>query len=169
MCVAHAHLNTSTHALHYRHSLHTPNQHTQPTQTLHPLHTPITPPPQVYFPYLLMNKKRYAGLLWTKTEKWDKMDSKVGLREGVDWVWLGLVAWVVSGFCRVGHVWSFAPADVGSKFFGLPTRTRTHKHTTTTRTAQGIETVRRDNCGLVRQVVATCLDRILIDRWGGRR
>jgi DNA polymerase delta subunit 1 len=29
---------------------------------------------------------------------------------------------------------------------------------------QGIETVRRDNCGLVRQVVATCLDRILIDR-----
>lgn len=34
---------------------------------------------------------------------------------------------------------------------------------------QGIETVRRDNCGLVRQVVATCLDKILIDRWGGGR
>ena len=68
------------------------------------------PPPvklefeKVYFPYLLMNKKRYAGLLWTKPEKWDKMDSK------------------------------------------------------------GIETVRRDNCGLVRQVVATCLDKILIER-----
>ncbi|KIY91987.1 DNA polymerase delta subunit 1 [Monoraphidium neglectum] len=68
------------------------------------------PPPvklefeKVYYPYLLMNKKRYAGLLWTKPDKWDKMDSK------------------------------------------------------------GIETVRRDNCGLVRQVVATCLDKILIDR-----
>jgi hypothetical protein len=32
---------------------------------------------QVYYPYLLMNKKRYAGLLWTKPDKWDKMDSKV--------------------------------------------------------------------------------------------
>ncbi|KAI8471465.1 MAG: DNA polymerase delta subunit one [Monoraphidium minutum] len=68
------------------------------------------PPPvklefeKVYYPYLLMNKKRYAGLLWTKAEKWDKMDTK------------------------------------------------------------GIETVRRDNCGLVRQVVATCLDKILIER-----
>ena len=33
---------------------------------------------QVYFPYLLMNKKRYAGLLWTSPHKYDKMDSKVG-------------------------------------------------------------------------------------------
>jgi len=40
-----------------------------------------------------MNKKRYAGLLWTKTDKFDKMDAK------------------------------------------------------------GIETVRRDNCGLVKDVV----------------
>ena len=32
---------------------------------------------QVYFPYLLMSKKRYAGLLWTQPEKWDKMDTKV--------------------------------------------------------------------------------------------
>lgn len=31
---------------------------------------------KVYFPYLLINKKRYAGLYWTKTEKWDKMDTK---------------------------------------------------------------------------------------------
>lgn len=29
-----------------------------------------------YFPYLLMNKKRYAGLLWTKTEKHDYLDCK---------------------------------------------------------------------------------------------
>ncbi|EGD74190.1 polymerase [Salpingoeca rosetta] len=31
---------------------------------------------KVYFPYLLINKKRYAGLFWTRTEKWDKMDCK---------------------------------------------------------------------------------------------
>ncbi|KAH9940939.1 DNA polymerase family B-domain-containing protein [Epithele typhae] len=31
---------------------------------------------KVYFPYLLINKKRYAGLYWTKTEKYDKMDAK---------------------------------------------------------------------------------------------
>ncbi|WIA42723.1 hypothetical protein OEZ86_008668 [Tetradesmus obliquus] len=68
------------------------------------------PPPvklefeKVYFPYLLMNKKRYAGLLWTRPDKWDKMDSK------------------------------------------------------------GIETVRRDNCELVRKMVATSLDKILIER-----
>ncbi|ORY71699.1 DNA polymerase family B [Pseudomassariella vexata] len=29
-----------------------------------------------YFPYLLINKKRYAGLYWTKPEKFDKMDTK---------------------------------------------------------------------------------------------
>lgn len=31
---------------------------------------------KVYFPYLLISKKRYAGLYWTKTEKYDKMDAK---------------------------------------------------------------------------------------------
>jgi DNA polymerase delta subunit 1 len=31
---------------------------------------------KVYFPYLLINKKRYAGLYWTKPEKWDKLDAK---------------------------------------------------------------------------------------------
>ena len=59
---------------------------------------------KVYCPYLLMNKKRYAGLLWTKPEKWDKMDAK------------------------------------------------------------GIETVRRDNCGIVQQTVQQCLNLMLIDR-----
>mmetsp|Transcript_600 Transcript_600/g.1850 ORF Transcript_600/g.1850 Transcript_600/m.1850 type:complete len:1054 (-) Transcript_600:39-3200(-) len=59
---------------------------------------------KVYCPYLLMNKKRYAGLYWTTPEKYDKLDTK------------------------------------------------------------GIETVRRDNCGLVRQVVDTCLRKILIDK-----
>ena len=55
-----------------------------------------------YFPYLLMNKKRYAGLLWTNTKKHDYMDCK------------------------------------------------------------GIETVRRDNCQLVKDVVDTSLRAILI-------
>jgi DNA polymerase delta subunit 1 len=61
---------------------------------------------KVYFPYLLMNKKRYAGLLWTSPDKYDKMDTK------------------------------------------------------------GLETVRRDNCLLVRRVVDTCLRKILIERDG---
>jgi len=57
---------------------------------------------KVYFPYLLMNKKRYAGLMWTKVEKYDYMDTK------------------------------------------------------------GLETVRRDNCSLVREVIQTSLNKILI-------
>jgi DNA polymerase delta subunit 1 len=59
---------------------------------------------KVYFPYLLMNKKRYAGLLWTNADKYDKLDAK------------------------------------------------------------GLETVRRDNCLLVRRMVDTCLRKILIER-----
>lgn len=31
---------------------------------------------KVYFPYLLISKKRYAGLHWTKPDKHDKMDAK---------------------------------------------------------------------------------------------
>uniref|UniRef100_A0A1J3F193 DNA polymerase n=2 Tax=Noccaea caerulescens TaxID=107243 RepID=A0A1J3F193_NOCCA len=59
---------------------------------------------KVYFPYLLINKKRYAGLLWTNPQKYDKMDTK------------------------------------------------------------GIETVRRDNCLLVKNLVTESLHKILIDR-----
>ncbi|KAG4414782.1 DNA-directed DNA polymerase delta [Cadophora malorum] len=59
---------------------------------------------KVYFPYLLINKKRYAGLYWTNPDKYDKMDTK------------------------------------------------------------GIETVRRDNCRLVQNVIETVLRMILIDR-----
>ncbi|KAH9310163.1 hypothetical protein KI387_038074 [Taxus chinensis] len=59
---------------------------------------------KVYYPYLLISKKRYAGLLWTKQETYDKMDTK------------------------------------------------------------GIETVRRDNCLLVKNVVTECLHKLLIDR-----
>lgn len=59
---------------------------------------------KVYYPYLLISKKRYAGLLWTKETHWDKLDYK------------------------------------------------------------GIETVRRDNCLLVKHVVDVCLKNILIER-----
>ena len=31
---------------------------------------------KVYMPYLLMKKKRYAGVIWTKLDKYDKIDSK---------------------------------------------------------------------------------------------
>nr|BAO20831.1 DNA polymerase delta catalytic subunit [Baculentulus morikawai] len=59
---------------------------------------------KVYFPYLLINKKRYAGLYYTKPDIHDKMDCK------------------------------------------------------------GIETVRRDNCPLVANLINTCLQKILIDK-----
>lgn len=59
---------------------------------------------KVYFPYLLLNKKRYAGLLWTNPVKYDKIDMK------------------------------------------------------------GIESVRRDNCELVRETINTCLHKLLIER-----
>jgi len=59
---------------------------------------------QVYFPYLLISKKRYAGLYFTRPEVHDKMDCK------------------------------------------------------------GIETVRRDNCPLVANLINSCLQKILIDR-----
>ena len=31
---------------------------------------------KVYYPYLLINKKRYAGLYFTRPDKYDKMDCK---------------------------------------------------------------------------------------------
>ncbi|KAI8981524.1 DNA polymerase family B-domain-containing protein [Pilobolus umbonatus] len=31
---------------------------------------------KIYFPYLLINKKRYAGLYWTREDKYDKLDTK---------------------------------------------------------------------------------------------
>lgn len=44
---------------------------------------------KVYYPYLLINKKRYAGLYWTKPEKYDKMDCK-GKRINSSKKYLGL-------------------------------------------------------------------------------
>lgn len=60
---------------------------------------------KVYFPYLLINKKRYAGLYFTKPDKHDKMDCK------------------------------------------------------------GLETVRRDNCPLVANMMNNCLQILLIERY----
>lgn len=57
---------------------------------------------KVYCPYLLMNKKRYAGLLWTKPDSFDKMSYK------------------------------------------------------------GVDTIRRDNCGLVKKMVHEVLDDLLV-------
>lgn len=31
---------------------------------------------KIYFPYLLMKKKKYAGVIWTKVDKYDKIDTK---------------------------------------------------------------------------------------------
>lgn len=59
---------------------------------------------KVYYPWLLMAKKKYAGLWWTKPHKWDKIDAK------------------------------------------------------------GIESVRRDNCGMVRYVVSNVIEKILVQR-----
>lgn len=59
---------------------------------------------KVYFPYLLMAKKRYCGLLWTRPDKYDKLDAK------------------------------------------------------------GIESVRRDNCALVRDTINACLHLLLVKR-----
>lgn len=39
---------------------------------------------KVYFPYLLISKKRYAGLYWTKPDKYDKMDTK-GIEASLLW------------------------------------------------------------------------------------
>jgi DNA polymerase delta subunit 1 len=31
---------------------------------------------KIYFPYLLMKKKKYAGVIWTREDKYDKIDTK---------------------------------------------------------------------------------------------
>jgi hypothetical protein len=38
---------------------------------------------KVYFPYLLISKKRYAGLYWTRPDKFDKLDAK-GIEVSLD-------------------------------------------------------------------------------------
>lgn len=83
----------------------------------HLLYSILLTDTQVYYPYLLINKKRYAGMYWSKPDKYDHMDTK-----GIE-VW-PTVCWYVNMY----------------------------------------KTVRRDNCLLVRKVIGTCLQKILMDR-----
>lgn len=82
---------------------------------------------KVYYPYLLISKKRYAGLFWTKPDNFDKMDTK-------------------------GKHYSLPSCC----FVEVPLKLNLHW--------AGIETVRRDNCLLVKNLVNDCLHKILIDR-----
>lgn len=82
---------------------------------------------KVYYPYLLISKKRYAGLYWTKPDSFDKMDTKGKYSNYL---------------IVIEKTWFMA-------FNSLTT---------------GIETVRRDNCLLVKNLVNECLHKILIDR-----
>lgn len=99
---------------------------------------------QVYCPYLLISKKRYAGLLYTNPDKHDKMDTKVREHSLLDHVsGVRVVIWRVNP-----HVHLFTFLLTGPYSFML----------------QGIETVRRDNCLLVKNVVTTSLEKMLIDK-----
>ena len=105
---------------------------------------------KVYFPYLLINKKRYAGLYYTKPDHYDKMDCKVSLPKSYIFSTLRcddifiLKAWMFITL-KKNHEnvvsWIFC-----STFF------------------QGIETVRRDNSPLVARLMNECLRKILIER-----
>lgn len=164
---------------------------------------PCCPLTQVYYPYLLMNKKRYAGLLWTRPDTHDKMDSKVrtDVRAAlpcslfhlcsckVAWVWgpegwlaelderkndvcstfvhgrLGLRRWVITAETVLArHAWTGPTSKLQAASDAQHgDQINTSKHTPSVH-IQGIETVRRDNCLLVRNVVTTCLERILIHK-----
>ena len=134
-----------------------------------------------------MNKKRYAGLLWTKPEKYDKMDSKVcvwsaALAGGSLCAPPRLLFCVCRARARMQRALPFIMRTLQTKARAHtkktphtsqppPPHTCPHPRTTTHRThartharQQGIETVRRDNCQLVRNVVETVLDHILVHR-----
>lgn len=108
-------------------------------------------PVQVYCPYLLISKKRYAGLLYTNPDKHDKMDSKVCciLKSSVggSLTTLTVMCTIVS---MEGAMQALALLlHSGSNCYG---------------SLQGIETVRRDNCLLVKNVVTTSLEKMLIEK-----
>ena len=94
---------------------------------------------KVYNPYLLISKKRYAGLLWTKPDKWDKIDTK-----GIETVRRDncLLVGVACGWL--------------------------HRTSPPLRTAPGLRTAARPVVCVcawqVRNVVTTCLEKILVER-----
>lgn len=110
----------------------------------------VTHRSQVYWPYLLMNKKRYAGLLWTKVDKYDKMDTK------------GLETVRRDNCLLVRKV--VIPATIGSL------RKGSHTCVFTSMRADATLTIPLDLsptiCCLfhIIEVVDTCLRKVLIDR-----
>ena len=104
---------------------------------------------KVYFPYLLINKKRYAGLYYTKPDHYDKMDCKVSLRKVIFFQHYVLTKFSFSKSERLLHwnkSWKCCGLNFLFNFF------------------QGIETVRRDNSPLVARLMNECLRKILIER-----
>ena len=80
---------------------------------------------KVYWPYLLMNKKRYAGVMYAGKETKCSKEVKSNL--------------YFNDVC-----------------FSQISKTKID--------IKGLETVRRDNCGLVRNLITKCLDLLLIKR-----
>ena len=99
---------------------------------------------KVYFPYLLINKKRYAGLYWTKSDSHDKMDCK-GIEVGARVMRAG------GARGRLFVPLTLAGGDRASErpWMDVP---------------RGMQTVRRDNCELAKSLIDTCLRKLLIDR-----
>lgn len=98
---------------------------------------------KVYYPYLLISKKRYAGLYWTNPNKFDRMDTK-GEPVSPFSFFIPLLSLLASVFEL--H-FNFLFCEIVPC---LP--------------VVGIETVRRDNCLLVKNLVSECLNKLLIDR-----
>merc|ERR1719318_2417026 len=90
---------------------------------------------KVYHPYLLINKKRYAGLYYTKPDTWDKIDCK-GISEK-------FIKPIKLEFEKV-----YPPYLLINKkrYAGLY---YTKPDTWDKIDCKGIETVRRDNCPMV--------------------
>jgi hypothetical protein len=98
---------------------------------------------QVYFPYLLINKKRYAGLYWTTSEKYDKMDCKgiVTVRRDNCPLVVTLIntclhkVWMCVCVCACGCVCvcvcEGGRASVWEDVFAFQAHTHTHSHTHT--------------------------------------
>jgi DNA polymerase elongation subunit (family B) len=106
---------------------------------------------KVYCPYLLMSKKRYAGLLWTQPGHWDKMDTKVRVPDATCLLlFVGPTAVIRERNSKQAR---------GGVQVAAPRRPCEGRAS-----VQGIETVRRDNCLMVRKMVTVVLDMLLKHR-----